>query len=86
MTDTLTIEALEETIRRFRDWPPPLVGIVCRPDVVSRMELLVRAAKPSVIDPTERLFCDTPVYTKTGQAEPYRLFFDHDALRTYLKS
>ncbi len=84
MTDTLTIEALEETILRFKDWPPPLVGIVCRPDVVSQMELLVRDTKPPVIDPTERLFCDVPVYTKAGQVESYRLFYNHDELRRYI--
>ncbi len=60
-------------------------GIVCRREMVYRMERLVGDVSMEIADPLTHELCRVPVYTKDDQAEPYRLFYDHDELRAYLK-
>lgn len=73
----LRVRDIERAAKRLAALPKPIVGIVCRPDVVARVRRMADAeAHP--------LFGAVPVYEKQDQAEPYRAFYDLTEMHRYL--
>ncbi len=82
MTDTLTIDTLIEAAQRLSPTTPVLVGIACSSSGYARLKDLYRGPPRSAICPSLDV---VPLYLKTAQRESFRLFYDHDELRAYLK-
>lgn len=61
-----------------------IVAIVCRPDTKRRVERMVEEEAAKISDPLVKSFSMVPVFEKTGQVEPYKVFYDHESLREYL--
>lgn len=73
----LRVRDIERAAKKLAAMPKPVVGIVCRPDVVGRVRRMADAeAHP--------LLGAVPVYEKQDQAEPYRAFYDREELNRYL--
>ena len=73
----LRVRDIERAAKKLAAMPKPVVGIVCRPDVVGRVRRMADAeAHP--------LLGAVPVYEKQDQAEPYRAFYDHTEMHRYL--
>lgn len=61
-----------------------IVAIVCRPDTRRRVEEIVKEEAAMTVNSITGSFCTVPVFEKTGQVEPYKMFYDHESLREYL--
>lgn len=71
------VRDLNAAMEKLAGLPRPLIGIVCRPDTVSRVRRMAALeAHP--------LFGPVAVYEKRDQEEHARMFYDHDELRRYL--
>jgi hypothetical protein len=71
------VQEFEAVVKKFAEQPKPVVGFVCRPDLVGRLRSVVEAeAHP--------LFGAVPVYAKEGEVS-CKAFTCHAELRLYLE-